>query len=64
MAVSIDQLDALRVLPISIRGDGHSVAGHAVGPGSLMIDLAHMRSVTFDAACRHSGPRHSRGCRP
>ena len=39
-------------LPISIRGGGHSVAGHAVGPGSLMIDLAHMRSVTVDAAAK------------
>ena len=39
-------------LPISIRGGGHSVAGHAVGPGSLMIDLAHMRSVTIDPASK------------
>jgi FAD/FMN-containing dehydrogenase len=39
-------------LPISIRGGGHSVAGHAVGPGSLMIDLGHMRSVTVDPASK------------
>ena len=39
-------------LPISIRGGGHSVAGHAVGPDSLMIDLAHMRSVTVDPASK------------
>ena len=39
-------------LPISIRGGGHSVAGHAVGPGSVMIDLAHMRAVTVDPASK------------
>ncbi len=35
-------------LPISIRGGGHSVAGHAVGLDSLMLDLGHLRSVTVD----------------
>jgi FAD/FMN-containing dehydrogenase len=39
-------------LPISIRGGGHSVAGHAVGPDSLMLDLANLRAVTVDAASR------------
>ena len=35
-------------VPISVRGGGHSVAGHAVGDGALMLDLANMRSVTVD----------------
>ncbi len=35
-------------LPISVRGGGHNIAGHSVGTGSLMIDLARLRSVTVD----------------
>ena len=32
-------------LPVSVRGGGHHVAGHAVGEGALMIDLSLMRGV-------------------
>jgi FAD/FMN-containing dehydrogenase len=32
-------------LPVSIRGGGHNVAGHAVGEGAIMIDLSMMRGV-------------------
>ncbi|WP_108861489.1 FAD-binding oxidoreductase [Ruegeria sp. Alg231-54] len=35
-------------LPISIRGGGHNVAGHAVCDDGLMIDLSGMRAVTID----------------
>jgi FAD/FMN-containing dehydrogenase len=35
-------------LPVSIRGGGHSVAGHSVGEAALMIDLANLRTVTVD----------------
>ena len=35
-------------LPISVRCGGHSVAGHGVGNGSLMLDLARIRTVTVD----------------
>ncbi|MCA0928427.1 FAD-binding oxidoreductase [Ruegeria profundi] len=35
-------------LPISIRGGGHNVAGHAVCDDGVMIDLSGMRSVTVD----------------
>ncbi len=35
-------------LPVSIRGGGHNVAGHAVGDGALMIDLSCLRGVTVD----------------
>jgi FAD/FMN-containing dehydrogenase len=39
-------------LPISVRGGGHSVAGHAVGHGALMIDLGELRDVTVDQRVR------------
>ena len=39
-------------LPIAIRGGGHSVAGHCIGDGSLVVDLRLMRDVTVDPAAR------------
>jgi len=39
-------------LPISIRGGGHSVAGHCVGDGSLVVDMRLMRSVVVDRESR------------
>ncbi len=39
-------------LAISVRGGGHSVAGHGVGPDALMIDLRDMRSVMVDREAR------------
>ncbi len=36
-------------LAVSIRGGGHNVAGHAVGAGSVMIDLSRMHDVRVDA---------------
>ena len=41
-----------RRLPISIRGGGHNVAGHAVCDGGVMIDLSPMRGVRVDPARR------------
>lgn len=35
--------------PISIRGGGHNVAGHAVCDAGIMIDLSLMRNVEVDA---------------
>ena len=35
-------------LPISVRGGGHNVAGHAVGDDSVMLDLSAMRAVRVD----------------
>ncbi|MEO7663918.1 MAG: FAD-binding oxidoreductase, partial [Candidatus Limnocylindrales bacterium] len=35
-------------MPISVRGGGHNVAGHAVGDGSVMVDLSSMRDVAVD----------------
>jgi FAD/FMN-containing dehydrogenase len=39
-------------LPVSIKGGGHNVAGHAVGDGALMLDLGGMRGVTVDPEAR------------
>jgi FAD/FMN-containing dehydrogenase len=39
-------------LPIAVRGGGHSVAGHCIGEGSLVVDLRLMRFVTVDADAR------------
>jgi FAD/FMN-containing dehydrogenase len=41
-------------LPISIRGGGHNVAGHAVGEGGVMLNLAAMRGVTVDPERRRA----------
>src|SRR5438105_4298662 len=35
-------------LPVSIRGGGHNVAGHAVADTGLMLDLSAMRAVRVD----------------
>jgi FAD/FMN-containing dehydrogenase len=39
-------------LPVSVRGGGHSVAGHAVGDGSLALELSRLDGVEVDAEAR------------
>src|SRR5688500_20396781 len=39
-------------LPISVRGGGHGVAGHAVCDGAIMLDLSRMKDVWVDPETR------------
>jgi FAD/FMN-containing dehydrogenase len=41
-------------LPIAIRGGGHSVAGHGIGDGALVVDLSRLRRVEVDADRRRA----------
>ena len=38
--------------PISVRGGGHGVAGHAVGDGAIMLDRSRMKVVWVDPETR------------
>jgi len=39
-------------LPIAVRGGGHSVAGHCMGDGGVVVDLRLMRSASVDLDAR------------
>jgi FAD/FMN-containing dehydrogenase len=39
-------------LPIAVRGGGHSVAGHGMADGALVVDMRDMRQVAVDPAKR------------
>src|SRR5690242_21390959 len=47
-----------RGLRVSVRGGGHSAAGHAVAEGALMLDLSGMNTIRVDpaAATAIAGP--------
>jgi FAD/FMN-containing dehydrogenase len=39
-------------LPLSVRGGGHNVAGHATNDAGLVIDLSSLKRITVDAVKR------------
>jgi FAD/FMN-containing dehydrogenase len=39
-------------LPIAVRGGGHSVAGHCIGDGAVVVDMRLMREVSVDPDAR------------
>ncbi len=41
-----------RGLPLTVRGGGHNVAGHAVADGALMVDLSPMKGIAVDVERR------------
>ncbi|MGH3963674.1 MAG: FAD-binding oxidoreductase [Pseudonocardiaceae bacterium] len=39
-------------LPVAVRGGGHSIPGHSVCEGGLMLDLSPMKAITVDPHAR------------
>jgi FAD/FMN-containing dehydrogenase len=39
-------------LPIAVRGGGHSVAGHGMADGALVVDMRDMRATSVDPTTR------------
>ncbi len=39
-------------LPLTIRGGGHAIAGHAVGDGAVCLDMRSLKAIEVDPAAR------------
>jgi FAD/FMN-containing dehydrogenase len=39
-------------LPLAVRSGGHSVAGHSMADGAVVIDLSRMKAIAIDPAMR------------
>ena len=39
-------------LELAVRSGGHSIAGHGVSDGGIVLDLSHMKGIDIDAAAR------------
>jgi FAD/FMN-containing dehydrogenase len=62
VAKPVDAADVARVigvagdsgLPLSVRSGGHSMAGHGVADGGILLDLGALRSLDIDVAARRA----------
>lgn len=41
-------------LPLSIRGSGHRVAGHAIAEGGIVVDLTDLRGIRIEPDSRRA----------
>src|SRR6187551_437498 len=53
--VNAVQFAASHDLLVAVRGGGHSLPGHSVCEGGLMIDLAPLQAVKVDKAAQNAG---------
>lgn len=51
-----------RGMPVSVRAGGHSIAGHSVGEGSVMVDLSCGSHIDLDPGARRMNTRGGTTC--
>ena len=50
-------------LELAVRSGGHSVAGHSVSDGGIVLDLSDMRDLQIDAKGRTAWAEDGSDCR-